>query len=196
MIISYEGKKMKKNKTVKEDNVQENINVENQQEIGDFGLERENLSDNEYIEKLEFTLGEALKESMVSRGIAQRIQADFDNYRKRNSTISEDMKYLGVSLVVEKMLTVLDNCDLARKYIQDESALTGFNMMQTQIISALEVFGLSVIEAFDKEFNAKLMSAVETEKCDDKKDIVIEVLSKGYMLKDKVIRPASVKIGC
>lgn len=162
---------------------------------GDLGLDRELLGDEKYIEALEEKLGQCIADSVMCRGLTQRIQADFDNYRKRNSNLSEEMKQLGISMVIEKMLGVLDNCELARKYIADESALQGFNMMERQILDALDSFGLKEIDALDKEFDAKFMSAVERESTEDKKGMVVAVLSKGYTLNGKLLRPSSVKVG-
>lgn len=158
-------------------------------------IDRESMSDEEYIEALEQKLGQAIAEANTCKGLTQRLQADFDNYRKRNNAIAEDMKLLGQSVVIEKLLTVLDNCDLARKYIQDEAALTGFNMMESQILSALKTFGLEEVETDDKDFDAKYMTAVERVKDEQKQGKVVEVLAKGYMLNGKLLRPASVKVG-
>ncbi len=157
-------------------------------------LDRAQMSDGDYISALEVKLGQALAEIESVKALAQRVQADFDNYRKRNNSMAEDMKALGQSAVIEKMLTVLDNCDLARKYISDEAALTGFNMMEAQILGALTGFGLAEVEADGKEFDAKTMSAVERVKDEENAGKVIEVLLKGYTLGGKLLRPASVKI--
>lgn len=167
-----------------------------QAQSGDDVLDREALGDEKYIEVLEERVGKCVAETMSAKNIAMRLQADFDNYRKRNASLAEEMKALGKSMVIEKMLTVLDNCDLARKYISDESALTGFNMMERQILDALESFGLKEIDAADKDFDAAYMSAVEREKAEGKEGKVVDVLAKGYTLNGKVLRPASVKVGC
>lgn len=169
--------------------------VEDTTASDDLGLDREALGDEKYIEALEEKLGQALAESVMCRNLTQRLQADFDNYRKRNNSLGEEMKQLGISMVVEKLLGVLDNCDLARKYISDESALQGFNMMEGQILSALDTFGLKEVEAEGKPFDAKLMNALERGKAEGKEDQVIEVISKGYTLNGKLIRPAGVKVG-
>ena len=158
-------------------------------------LDRELLGDDKYIEAVEEKLGEALAEAVTCKNLTQRLQADFDNYRKRNQTLAEEMKQLGISMVVEKLLGVLDNCDLARKYISDESALQGFNMMETQILMALDTFGLKEIEAEGKPFDAKLMNALEREKSEGKEEQVVAVISKGYTLNGKLIRPAGVRVG-
>lgn len=158
-------------------------------------IDRENMSDEEYIAALEEKVGKCVAETVSAKNVAMRLQADFDNYRKRNAALSEEMKSLGKAMVIEKMLTVLDNCDLARKYLTDEAALTGFNMMERQILNALESFGLKEIEAEGKEFDANVMSAVEREKAEGSEGKVLAVLAKGYTLNGKVLRPASVKVG-
>ena len=147
---------------------------------GEATLDRELLGDDKYIEALEEKLGEALADAVTCKNLTQRLQADFDNYRKRNQTLAEEMKQLGISMVVEKLLGVLDNCDLARKYISDESALQGFVMMETQILMALETFGLKEVEAEGLSFDAKVMNALEREKAEGKEDQVLAVISKGY----------------
>lgn len=161
----------------------------------DIEIERDGMNDEQYIAALEQKLGQAIAEANTCKGLTQRLQADFDNYRKRNNSIAEDMKLLGQSIVIEKLLTVLDNCDLARKYIQDQSALTGFNMMENQILTALAGFGLKEVETDGKEFDAKVMQAVERVKDEQNAGKVVEVLAKGYLLNDKLLRPASVKVG-
>ncbi len=158
-------------------------------------IDRENMSDEEYIAALEEKVGKCVAETVSAKNVAMRLQADFDNYRKRNAALSEEMKSLGKAMVIEKMLTVLDNCDLARKYLTDEAALTGFNMMERQILDALESFGLKEIEAEGKDFDANVMSAVEREKAEGSEGKVLAVLAKGYTLNGKVLRPASVKVG-
>lgn len=184
------NKDEKKNKA--QECVQESEQVESTKSVE---IDRDGMSDEEYITALEQKLGEALCEANTCKGLTQRLQADFDNYRKRNNQIAEEMKKLGESIVIEKMLTVLDNCDLARKYIQDQAALTGFNMMESQILAALSGFGLSEIDAQDKDFDAKLMNAVERVKSKENDGKVVEITQKGYTLQDKLLRPASVKVG-
>lgn len=187
----------------KEQSVQEEVQEETVQAVEEnaeeqtvcIEIDREGMSDEQYIEALEEKLGQAIAQANECKSITQRLQADFDNYRKRNNAIAEDMKTLGQSIVIEKMLTVLDNCDLARKYIQDEAALTGFNMMETQILNALKGFGLEEINACDCEFDAKYMTAVERVKDEQMQGKVVEVTAKGYMLNGRLLRPSSVKVG-
>ncbi len=185
---------MKENKK-KQQNEEVNVEPEIIEEAPAFEIDRDSMTDEEYIDALETRLGQAIAEANECKSIAQRLQADFDNYRKRNASIHEDSKSLGQSAVIEKLLTVLDNCDLARKYLTDEAALTGFNMMETQILNALKGFGLEEVDADGKDFDAKLMNAVEREKNPEMNGKVVSVLQKGYTLNGKLLRPAHVKVG-
>lgn len=161
----------------------------------DLGIDRDGMTDEQYIAELEYRLGRALSDLSSYATVMQRLQADFDNYRRRNATLSDDMKKLGQTSVIEKFLTVLDNCDLARRYIHDEAALTGFNMMEDQILDILESFGLAMVDTDDADFDVRMMSAVDRVKCASRKGKVVEVMAKGYTLNGKILRPASVKIG-
>lgn len=159
-------------------------------------LDRETMGDEKYIEALEHKVGELMAENASSRAVTLRLQADFDNYRKRNAALAEEMKALGKSMVIERLLGVLDNCALARKYITDEAHLTGFDMMERQLVDALSAFGLEEIAADGADFDPAVMSAVERVKGAPEQDgKVVEVLAKGYKLGGKVLRPASVKVG-
>ena len=161
----------------------------------DLGIDRDGMSDEDYIAALEYKLGTTMADLSSYATVIQRLQADFDNYRRRNATLSDDMKQLGQTQVIEKFLTVLDNCDLARKYIHDEAALTGFNMMEDQILDILESFGLAMVDTDDADFDVRMMSAVDRVKCASRQGKVVEVMAKGYTLNGKLLRPASVKIG-
>lgn len=191
-----ENKKEKKNKVDEEQAVNEpEQELVEEQAPEQKLIDRGEMTDEEYISALEEKLGEAYAQAQECKSVAQRLQADFDNYRKRNNSIAEEMRLLGQSTVIEKMLTVLDNCDLARKYIQDQVALTGFNMMETQIVNALKGFGLETVETDGKEFDAKFMTAVERVKDEENAGKVVETTQKGYMLNGKLLRPACVKVG-
>ena len=185
----------KKNEKLEQETTQAEAEEVAEAKVEDLEIDRDSMTDEEYISALETRLGQAIAEANECKSVAQRLQADFDNYRKRNASIHEDSKAIGQSAVIEKMLTVLDNCDLARKYLTDEAALTGFNMMETQILNALKGFGLEEVDAEGKDFDAKFMNAVEREKNEEMNGKVVSVLQKGYKLNGKLLRPAHVKVG-
>ena len=103
--------------------------------------------------------------------------------------------------MIISLLPIIDNferaIDSGDKKISDELAkyLSGFKMIYTSLITILENNGVKCIDALNKEFDPNCMEAILTEKVKDKKaNIVLEVMQKGYIYKDKVIRPAMVKV--
>ena len=128
-----------------------------------------------------------------------RISAEMINtLRRKDEDTARVMKYANESLI-DDILNVVDNFDRALKLNSDsEDVLNyqkGMQMIYDNLINILEKYEVKEIEALDKEFDPTYHQAVMTEKVDGKEsNIVIEVLRKGYMYKDKVIRPAMVKV--
>jgi molecular chaperone GrpE len=128
-----------------------------------------------------------------------RISAEMINsLRRKDEDNARVMKYANESLI-EDILNVVDNFDRALNQNSNSEDVVnyqkGMKMIYDNLISILEKYEVKEIEALDKEFDPTYHQAVMTEKVDGKEsNIVIEVLRKGYMYKDKVIRPAMVKV--
>lgn len=128
-----------------------------------------------------------------------RAQADFDNFRRRARQEKEEfVKYASLKLI-EQLLPVVDNFGRAlasSKENKDFDALVkGLDMTFRQLDQVLAQEGLAPIEAVGQPFNPELHQAVmQVESEEHGEGIVVEELQKGYMLKDKVIRPAMVKV--
>lgn len=128
-----------------------------------------------------------------------RVQADFDNFRRRARAEKEDFaKYASVKLI-EQLLPIVDNFDRAlssSKETKDFDALVkGLDMTYRGLDQVLSAEGLKPIEAVGQPFNPEFHQAVmQVESEDHEEGIVVEELQKGYILKDKVIRPAMVKV--
>ena len=108
------------------------------------------------------------------------------------------MKYANESLI-EDILNVIDNFDRALNIESSNEEFTnyqkGMKMIYYNLVSILNKYEVKEIEALDKEFDPSFHQAVMTEKVEGKEsNIVIEVLRKGYIYKDKVIRPVMVKV--
>ncbi len=128
-----------------------------------------------------------------------RLQADYDNFRRRTQKEREnDLKYRSQDLINE-LLPVLDNFERALQVeVKDEAAqnfVEGMNMVYRQLKDALTKEGVEEIpsqgEPFDPHMHQAVMQ-VEDENYDS--NVVVEELQKGYKLKDRVIRPAMVKV--
>ena len=119
----------------------------------------------------------------------RRVLADYQNQERRfKESQHEIIKFASASLL-EKILLNLDSLELAQKHLQD----AGLDMVIKQFVETLKTEGLQSIESDKKTFDPLTMDCVEVVPGD--KDQVIETVSKGYLLFDKVLRPAKVKVG-
>lgn len=130
-----------------------------------------------------------------------RINAELQNIKRRNSEeISRLMKYDGETFI-KKLLPVIDNFERAINMdddnLEDEVSkfLSGFKMIYSNLKNILDEMEIKEIECIGKPFDSMNMEAVLTDH-DETKDenIVLDCLQKGYTYKDKVIRPAMVKV--
>ena len=128
-----------------------------------------------------------------------RIAAEMVNtLRRKDEETNRLLKYSNESLITE-LLPVIDNFERAlnvdAKTVDVESYQKGMTMVYNSLKNILDKFEVKEIEAIDKEFDPSYHQAVmQEEKEGTKENIVIEVLQKGYTYKDKVIRPAMVKV--
>lgn len=126
-----------------------------------------------------------------------RITAEMQNMRRRYDLDMQSLyKYDGYDLV-EKLLPILDNFDRALKIKTEgsEKFLEGFNMIYENLISILSSKGITELDCLNKKFDPNIMNAVVTEVNNElEENTVLEVLQKGYMYNDRLIRPAMVKV--
>ncbi|WP_226583165.1 nucleotide exchange factor GrpE [Halobacillus litoralis] len=128
-----------------------------------------------------------------------RLQADYDNFRRRTQKEKEaDRKYRSQSLV-EELIPALDNFERALQVeVDGESAqnfANGMKMVYDQFKTALEKEGVEEIPAQGEEFDPHLHQAImQVEDENYESNVVVEELQKGYRLKDRVIRPSMVKV--
>ncbi|MPW24636.1 nucleotide exchange factor GrpE [Alkalibaculum sp. M08DMB] len=149
------------------------------------------------LEELEVEKADKLKDENANKLI--RMQADFDNFRKRTIKEKEDIYKYALSDFAEKLLPVLDNMERALKSIEDanisDAYVDGVKMVANTLIDVLKTEGLEEVKADNTEFNPLLHHGVAVENLEEIEDNqVIEVYQKGYKFKDKIIRPAMVKI--
>jgi molecular chaperone GrpE len=132
------------------------------------------------------------------KSLLLRVQADFDNYRKRTQTEKEDFaKYVNTDLVL-RILPVLDNFKLALKHqpkdMGSNSWAQGIWHIERQLEQILTDEGLTEIPALGHQFNPHLHEAIEEVESKKPPGEIIEVIMAGYRLGDKVIRHAKVKV--
>ncbi|RKX98698.1 MAG: nucleotide exchange factor GrpE [Spirochaetes bacterium] len=140
--------------------------------------------------------------SMVSEyaELLKRKQADFENFRKRLQRESEEQKKFANIELVRDILEVIDNLERAiesSKSSKDlDSLLEGIMMIEKQFKNLLErKYNVKMIDAVGKEFDPTLHDAIMMEESEDyDKDTVVETYQTGYIMHNRVIRPAKVKV--
>jgi len=204
--------KTKKDQEILEDELKETQEAENEateettaeatDEVADQVAEETVEADaNEATDEVD-ELAELRNEATTLKETNLRLQAEFQNYKRRTEKEkSEIYKYANEKIVIE-MLAVLDNLDRALDSITNnaddhQNVLNGVEMIKKSFEDLLEKEGVQVIDAVDQPFDPNMHHAVMTEEkdgCDS--DVVIEEFQRGYKLGEKVVRPSMVKVSC
>lgn len=125
--------------------------------------------------------------------MARRLQADFDNYRKRTQRENDEYRKYACSSIVQDLLTIVDDLDRALASTQEDSVLVqGVRGVRSNLMKVLESNGLKEIPAegrFDPDFHEALC-AVDG----DEDGMIAEVYQKGYTINGKVLRYTKVKV--
>lgn len=127
---------------------------------------------------------------------AQRLQAEFDNYRKRTAETGKRLKEDGIIEAVNKMLTVYDTLKRAVTMTEDIASKNGMRMVLKQFTDTLAEMNVHEIEALGKEFDPMLHEAVMRGDAGEAEapGTVIEVFVDGFMIGERVLRHSMVKV--
>ena len=123
------------------------------------------------------------------KDIALRLQADFENYRKRVSSQAADEAHRATARLVDELLPVLDACEAAFAH-----GVEGVEPIWSALIGTLQKQGLEAMDLQGKPFDPTEADAVLHEEGDSGEAIVAEVMRTGYRWKGRVLRPAMVKV--
>lgn len=127
--------------------------------------------------------------------MAQRLQADFDNYRKRVAEQLDVQREEGKKSVIEVFLPCIDTFKEAKKSISDENVLSGVNMIENKIISALKTLGVEKIESIGQKYDHNLHEVLAVLRDESKEnDVVLDEYQAGYCMNGKVIRYSKVVV--
>ncbi|TXL68022.1 nucleotide exchange factor GrpE [Cerasibacillus terrae] len=180
----------------KETQIEENVENETTNEEQEIEEKVDEINQVEELKK-ELNIITEEKDKLYDRLI--RIQAEFDNFKKRTQKEKvAERKYKSEDLATE-LLPALDNFERAL-HIEDvndeiKGFLDGMSMIYRQLIDVLEGQEITKIETVGKKFDPNLHHAVmQVEDDTVDSDVIVEELQKGYMLADRVIRPAMVKV--
>lgn len=141
----------------------------------------------------------AVKEKAKSEelsNLVNRMQADFDNYRKRMNESNKKLKEDGMCAVLEKIIPELDVLKQAIQTITDEKVAEGVKMIYRRMVDVLTSFGVEEIPALGQQFDPNLHNAVMQTKTNDptKVNMIVEVYNKGYKLGDRILRHSVVRV--
>ena len=142
-----------------------------------------------------------LEENKELKDKTLRITAEMQNFvRRSEAELTNYLKYDGEEFI-KKLLPIVDDFERAigmdDDNLDDEVSkfLSGFKMIYATLLNILTEYEIKEIECLGKEFNPDTMNAVMTDKIiEEESNIVLDVMQKGYLYKDKVIRPAMVKV--
>ncbi len=125
--------------------------------------------------------------------LAQRLQAEFENFRKRTHFEMIKAKEDGQISVIEAFLPCLDTFKVAEKSISDKQVLEGVKMIELSILEALKKLDVEKIESVGKKYDPNLHTAIAVACVGDKEnDIILEEYQAGYKFKNRVIRYSKV----
>jgi len=183
-----------KKKEKKKEMTEEKTNIEKKEEKECKKHDKKDCKKDKMIEELQHKNEELLNKVLYS-------QAEFANYKKRREFETSNMlKYKDQEIVTE-LLPIVDNFERAIKLDDtnlDDSLskfLDGFKMIYTHLVELLKKYEVTEIDCLNKEFDPNFEQALMSVHVEGvEPGMVVEVLQKGYMLKDKMIRPALVKV--
>ena len=162
-------------------------------EISEMSDQREMAERNDEL-SIESLVDQLTKERDEFKDMALRVQAEFENYRKRSAVQQTDEVDRNTGRLVEGLLAVLDACEAAVAH-----DLNGVEPILSSLLLTLNKQGLEVLELRDTVFDPSLAEAVvhepaDTENSENGQTIVTEVLRTGYRWKGRVLRAAMVKV--
>lgn len=165
-----------------------------EEEVKDDEIEEEIVEDiNE-----ESELDLLKKENEKLKNDFARAYADTENLKKRLNAEAEQTRKYRIQSFAKEVLPVIDNLERALKTEvskEDEGFKKGIEMTYEQLINALKNEGVEEIDCLNKVFDPNLEQAIMQEKVEGvESGVVIEILQKGYLLKDRILRPAMVKV--
>ena len=145
---------------------------------------------------LQADLAALTEERDALKGTAQRVQADFENYRKRMLREQTEAVKRASEGIVEQLLPVLDSFELALGQLGDvdESVRKGVELVYSELLGVLEKAGVERIADTGVPFDPNVHEAVLQEGGPEGEPVVADTVRTGYRLKGRVLRPAMVKV--
>lgn len=153
----------------------------------------------ERIKQLEQALAQKEAESAANWEKVLRERADLENYRRRVQKEKEDLVRYGNENLISEILPSVDNLERAMAHVSEDDCkspvIEGVKMTLSMLQSSLKKFGVTPIEAKGVPFDSAIHHAMgQVERGDLPPNTVVDELQKGYMLNDRLLRPAMVTV--
>ena len=143
-------------------------------------------------------LNAAQAEALENRDLYLRARADLDNFRKRSQREREDLLKFSNETILRELLPVIDNLERALQHAAtdgDSGLLQGVELTLGQFSKVLEKFNVVAIDAVGEPFDSARHEAIgQIESADQPVNTVVQMLQKGYLLNERLLRPAMVLI--
>jgi molecular chaperone GrpE len=140
-------------------------------------------------------LAEAQDKAAEYLDAARRVQAEFENYRKRTLTGEKTAYQEGINEMLLHIIGVTDTVDAAQNMVKDKQSAEGVALIGKQLAAILQKYGVKEISAAGEPFNPDFHNALMREETEGQEEKVIQVFQKGYIRAGKVLRYATVKVG-
>ncbi|WP_075877950.1 nucleotide exchange factor GrpE [Merdibacter massiliensis] len=194
----------KETETSTEDvNVEENTETAETKETSETSAKdnkkEKKLFKKDKVAELEKKISELEEEVAKQKNAYYKAYADTENLRKRLQSEAETTRKYRIQSIALELLPILDSMERALAVQSDDENIQnyvkGFQMIHDQLVNVLEKEGVKEIEALNKPFDHNVHQALMQEPVEGvESGMVVEVLQKGYMLKDRVLRAALVKV--
>jgi len=152
------------------------------------------------VKELEAKLNAKQEEAEETYDRLLRVSAEFDNYKKRSTRELEDFRKFANQSLLKEMLSVVDNLELAihsadENQTHESSLKAGLDLTHREILRVFEKFQVTLIESKGKAFDPTYHEAVMQEETDEfPENTVITEMQKGYLIHDRLLRPAMVVV--
>lgn len=161
--------------------------------------EAQDAVEQDAVEALQLALQSAQEEAAKNLDGWQRAQADFVNYKKRIEREQVQMRLDATTRVVKRFLEVIDDLDRAMANAPGDGAeadwFTGVDLVYRKLLNILDSEGVTPMQVEGEEFDPNLHEAIAMEDSPDHESgQIIEEVQKGYMLGERVLRPAQVRV--
>jgi molecular chaperone GrpE len=144
-------------------------------------------------------LEDARAQTQIAIDKMMRLAAEFDNYKKRSAKEYENIRKYAAENLLKELLPIVDNFERAIESANEskdfDSFIEGVKLILNQMINLLEKEGVTMIKSVGEIFDPNVHEAVMHVASDEyPENVVVQELQKGYILKDRVVRPAMVSV--